>query len=964
MAALRFYLLGTPRVEVEGTPLDVDTRKATALAIYLALTGQPHRRERLAAFFWPEADEARAGAALRRTLSVLNKALGGRLSVDRETVALAQEPSVWVDAVEFERRVKACSGHGHPAAGVCSACLPLLSEAVGLYEGEFMAGFSLRDSPAFDDWQFFQSETLKRELAEAHDKLERCYEEAGDFESAITQARRWLALDNIHEPAHRRLMMLYARTGQRAAALRQYQECARLLEAELGVGPLDETVRLFEAIKANALEPAGRPKDLHGPAEVSERAAPLSATLPLIGRAAELESLQSQYDSLSSDGCLWSLEGEAGVGKTRLAEAFCARVRDLGGTVLAARCYEGEHNLAYGPFVDALRAALALPTARQRIERLEARWLSEAARLLPEAGELRPGLPAVTSLDSPGAQSRFFEGIAQVLLALSNGRPALIFLDDLQWLDAASFELFSFLARRLRGHRLGLLVTWRSEGLTADARLQALLAEGQRASLARRLTLGRLDLAAVRELVRATQPEEFDRAKVERLYRETEGLPLFLSEYLSGSGAMDAGGDWPLPAGARDLLRARLSSVDETGRQLLSAAAVIGRSFDFETLQAVSGRGEEETIAALESLLAHHFVREVDETPIYDFSHDKLRTLIYDDTSLARRHLLHRRTAEALAARARLPGAQAALAGQVALHYRLSGRNAEAAHFHEVAGNHARRLYANAEALAHYEAALALGHPEASRLCEALGDLRTLSGDYAAALTYYERAAAYGQPADLAGLEHKLGGVYERRGDGELAERHFAAALAAAGDEGPAGLRARVLADWSLTAHHRGQMSRAQVLAGQALALAEAAGDQPALAQAHNILGILASSGGDLAGAQIHLQRSLALAEALGDVPAQSAALNNLALAHSANDRIAEAIAFTERALALSAALGDRHREAALHNNLADLLHADGQGEAAMSHLKQAVGLFAEIGLEPGDPAARWQPAIWKMTEW
>jgi predicted ATPase/DNA-binding SARP family transcriptional activator len=982
MPRLTFHLLGAPRIELDGSPIEVDTRKAIALAVYLAVSAEPHSRERLAALFWPDADEARASAALRRTLSVLNKALDGEgLRIERETVNL-ETGAAWVDVAEFHRRLADCRSHGHPPHDPCPRCLQPLSEAAALYHDDFLAGFTLRDSPAFDDWQFFQSEGLRRELADALERLVKCHSAASDVDAAITHARRWLALDPMHEPAHRQLMSLYACAGQRAAALRQYQECVRILDEELGVPPLEETTRLYEAIKEQKSMGAREHGSMEEPSPTSPH--PLTPTsphthtpsLPLIGRSAEVAALHNQYDSLGADGVLIVIEGEAGIGKTRLAEAFIERAQAQGATALSARCYEGERNLAYGPFLEALQSALRQPATAARLETLEPHWLSEAARLLPELADLRNDLPPTSPLDSPGAQSRFFESLTQILLALGNSLPAVVFLDDLHWMDEASLDLFAYLARRLRGHRLCLLGTWRDEQVPVGHRLRQVLAEAQRAGLAHLLSLSRLSQSEVAELIQLTMKSVPDHQLVERLYHETEGLPLFLVEYLATLSRGKPEAEWPLPEGVRGLLHSRLAmidpakgGVDDAGRQLLGAAAVIGRSFDFDTLQVASGRSDEETVAGLESLIARGLVHEVgggDGALTYDFGHDKLRALVYDETSLARRRLLHRRVAEALTSRARAQTPPGPLAGQVALHYRLGGRNAEAAHYYKLAGDHARKLYANAEALSHYRSALALGHPDTTALHEAIGDLHTLAGEYGVALTSYQTAAALGSLESLAELEHKLGNVYERRGDGELAERHFEAALAAFGADGSQGGRARVLADWSLTAHHRGQTGRALDLAGRALTLAEAGGDQRALAQAHNILGILASSQEDLPTAQLHLERSLALAETLGDTGAQAAALNNLALAFGANDQVATAITLTERALKLCASQGDRHREAALHNNLADLLHTAGQTEAAMDHLKRAVALFAEIGVEASVAAdtSKWQPEIWKLTEW
>jgi len=297
--------------------------------------------------------------------------------------------------------------------------------------------------------------------------------------------------------------------------------------------------------------------------------------------------------------------------------------------------------------------------------------------------------------------------------------------------------------------------------------------------------------------------------------------------------------------------------------------------------------------------------------------------------------------------------------------------------YYTLAGERARILYANAEALAHFRLALALGYRDTVTLHEAIGDLHTLMGEYPAALNSYETAAALcdhvlegidtrsASSAEalyerLSHIEHKLGNLYVRRGEWELAESHLEAALAVLGEAGPAGERAKIYADWSLAAHHRGQIEEASKLAHQALDLTETVHDTHALSQAHNILGILASSRGDANGARHHLERSLVLAESLNDPSIRAAALNNLALACAANGEVESAISFAEAALALCAAQKDRHREAAMHNNLADILYAAGRAEEAMSRLKQAVSIYAEIGVEAGNV----QPEIWKLAEW
>jgi DNA-binding SARP family transcriptional activator len=246
LPTLTIHLFGAPRAEIDGHPLVTDTRKAIALLAYLAATRQPQTRDALATLLWPDLNQSKARAALRRTLSVLNAA--GPLPwlhIEREQVALVCDDTVVCDIHRFERCVAACQpGEKTP----CAPCHSLLEEAAGLYHDDFLAGFTLRDSAAFDDWQFFQSEGYRHTLARVLETLVHCATDAHDWPAAIAHARRRLTLDPLHEPAHRQLMLLYAWDNQRAAALRQYQECARILDAELGVPPLEETTALYTAV--------------------------------------------------------------------------------------------------------------------------------------------------------------------------------------------------------------------------------------------------------------------------------------------------------------------------------------------------------------------------------------------------------------------------------------------------------------------------------------------------------------------------------------------------------------------------------------------------------------------------------------------------------------------------------------------------------------------------------------------
>jgi DNA-binding SARP family transcriptional activator len=964
MSKLQVALLGSPRIEVGGAPLRVDTRKAVALLAYLACSGRRHGRDQLAALLWPDADDAHARAALRRTLSALNHALGegAQVAGDRSGLEL-DAPDVELDVRAFRALVAACDAHGHGPERSCAACAEPLERAVALHRGEFMAGFVLRDAPDFEDWQLAEAATLRREQAAALQRLVDAQAVRGHWQAALAAGERWLALDPLHEPAHRQLMRLYSWSGQRGAAMRQYRACVRVLEEELGVPPLEETTELYQAViegrleqPAVAAEPAGGSAAPDGLPPQPDGPPPV----PLVGRQPQWDSLLVAWSGVerTGKGRLVVLTGEAGIGKTKLTEDFVAHLRQAGARALVCRCYEGER-VAYGPLADGLRAAIAGDPRRSWAVGLEPHWLAEAARLLPELSPLMQGA-TVESADGPGAQGRFLEGLCRALVAAVRGRRAgLLVLDDVQWADDATLDAIGYLARRLERVNVLVVAAWRSEQVPRGHRLRGLVAEAQRAGRMTSLTLGRLDRPAVAELVRAVAP---GRAEVAgELYERTEGLPLLVVTYLAAPDGDD--GELPaLPSGARELLEARLEHVSAPAWQVLTTAAVIGRSFDVDTVREASGRSDDEAIGAIEELVRLGLIQEVaGPATSYDFGHEQLRLLVYEQAGLARRRLLHRRVAQALTGRVR-GDSTPAQAASISHHFQLAGQDAEAAEWFARAGERAASLYANHVAVGHYQAALALGHPEAARLQLALGDLHTLLGSYGDALAAYEAAAAHCEPDGLATVEHRLGSLHHRRGDFQAAEAHLEAALAALhnGDgDGASAERARLMADRALVAHRLGRAAQAVELAAEALDLAEAAGEEAALAQCHNLVGMLAGAAGDQARAQKHLELSLEHAGRLPDPGARVAALNNLALVHRAAGRLDPAIELTTMALELCTAQGDRHRQAALHNNLADLLHAAGRGEEAMAHLKQAVAIFAEVG-EPDTL----QPAIWQLVEW
>ena len=333
MVRLKLSLFGTLRLENDGQALTIGRRKVIALLAYLAVTGQPQNRDHLLALLWPEFDTPSARNNLRRDLSYLRKLLGGGfLQSDHNQVSLMSSEQFWLDAAAFKEHLAAYKAHHHDQDELCPDCQLALQRAVDLAPAEFMAGFSLVDAPDFNDWLFFCRQEFKTLLAEALQALDQFHAHSGNYERAIALARRWLDLDTYHEPAHQRLMQLYAWSGQQAAALRQYEECRRLLAEEFDMQPSPESKRLLTAIRTQSLAPpapAGEAKadSLASanipPPEEDPAAAPASNlphyTTSFFGRQQELTDIA---DRITDPGCrLLTILAPGGMGKSRLAIA-------------------------------------------------------------------------------------------------------------------------------------------------------------------------------------------------------------------------------------------------------------------------------------------------------------------------------------------------------------------------------------------------------------------------------------------------------------------------------------------------------------------------------------------------------------------------------------------------------------------------------------------------------------------
>ena len=265
MTRLSLSMLGTWQVTLDGEPLTTfESDKVRALLAYLAVESNwPQRRETLAALLWPERPERNARQNLSQALYNLRHVIGDQhvsppfLNITHHTIQFNDDSDRWLDVTTFTDLLASCEQHQHDLLEACDACRERMQEAVDLYQGEFLAGFSLSDSVTFDEWLFLKREHLGRQVLEALNHLVNAFEGRGPVDAALPYAWRQVELDPWNEKGQQQLIRLLAQSGRRSEALSQYEKCRQLLWDELGVEPAAETQTLYEAVRSEQLDAAG-----------------------------------------------------------------------------------------------------------------------------------------------------------------------------------------------------------------------------------------------------------------------------------------------------------------------------------------------------------------------------------------------------------------------------------------------------------------------------------------------------------------------------------------------------------------------------------------------------------------------------------------------------------------------------------------------------------------------------------
>lgn len=753
---LAITLLGDFSIRIDHAPVtEVSTSRLQSLLAYLLLhKDAPQSRAHLAFLFWPDTSEAQARTNLRNLLHHLRQALpnaGAYIDAGGLSLRWRTGLPLTLDVDAFQSALDAAHQLAHTGGAARRAAL---EHAVTLYKGDLLPS-------CYDDWLIPLREELLQTFLTALEQLVALQEEQRDYPAAIFSAGRLLRADPLHEATYRRLIRLHALNGDRAGALRVYHTCSTVLQRELGVEPGAATREAYEhVLGAQTPPPASLPAT--------------SVYLPLVGREREwAQMLQAWRGVVAGDGPhVVSLCGEAGIGKTRLAEDLLQWAARQGITTAGARCYAAEGQLAYAPVTAWLRSH-PLPS-------LPDIWLVELARLLPEVLEQQPRLQRPAAFSEAWQRQQLFEALARAVLGV--GQPLLLVLDDVQWCDSDTLEWLHFLLRFDGSARLAVVLTYRPEEVATVHPLLSLLESLRLDGQVTELDIPPLDEAATRTLASHVAGADISAETAQLLYRETEGNPLFVVESVhAGLPSRDtATGDGRLPPKVHSVLAARLAQLSPPARELAGLAATIGREFSVALLAQAGGRDDDTLVRELDELWRRRIVRERGAAA-YDFSHDKLREVAYGSLSTARRRLLHRLVAQALQA---LHAADPdTVSRQAAAHYELAGLPGDAVPCYLSAAAAARRVFSNQDAIGLLRRGLAL-LPQtgaagrsilSASLWEALADVLELTAQHEPALQAYTNGQAC-VPGDdrvwLARLQRKEGIALRE-------QRRYADALAA-----------------------------------------------------------------------------------------------------------------------------------------------------------------------------------------
>jgi DNA-binding SARP family transcriptional activator len=723
VASVVLTLLGPPSVTFAdgGTIVPQPGAKVLALLTYLVLEPGAHSREELAGLFWGESPEPEARASLRQALKHLRDSVGEIVHSDRAVVELTQP--IDCEVADFRRLA------GQEPQRALATDIP-----------RFLAGFSVRHAPQFDEWVSATRRELLQQYEQALSTLAREAMGQWRWRETVELAERWLKCNPLSDEAARLAVEARYLSGDRGTALARFSEYRALLARETGCEPSRTLLNLVRRVESDVTPPNARPVT----DEWYARAPSFESSL--IARDEEWATLVKAWKAMNrGTGRVVLIEGEAGVGKSRLAEEFARWIVAQGGSVLRGHGYDVRAGIPYEPVVEILRDALGAPG----LAGTAPEWLTEVTRLVPELKQRFPALsePATPSNSMEGW--RLFEGVAQLMLALAAERPLMVSLDDLQWCDSDSCSLLRFLARRTEQAPvlwLGTVSVGELERDAPAARLCRVLRAKAQATVVPLGPLTEEELwRMIREMGHLSTPTGARRF-ANRIFGVTAGNPFYAIELLktmfaqgllaldeeSGewtalSGAVAGGREFPVSQTVHEVIAQRTDRLPEQLNQLLITVAVAGAGCRTDVLSHVHGISRLHAAAVGDALVDRRLI--VEEGGVYRCAHPVIAQVVREGLTASRRREVHRTLALALERSVGLQDAPET-AREIARHADRGGEPALAYRFALMASAGAVERYAFAEALSWLDLASsnARASPEADAVNRLTADVLEAAG--------------------------------------------------------------------------------------------------------------------------------------------------------------------------------------------------------------------------------------------
>jgi DNA-binding SARP family transcriptional activator len=911
-------------------------------------------RSILAVLIAPDFSETQARHALSQALWRVRRNLPGLLESDSGQVGVASQVEVWVDAIEFqglaERYLRDPS---QPAAELAG-----LRQAVNLYRGDFLEGF-------YDEWALIERERLRDLYLRVLERLVVAYKAAMQYQQALITAQRLVHADPLNENAHREVMRLFHYLGCPAEALRQYEICQEILQREFGLTPEAETSQIAHAIsQRSGIDAFPYLPEPQGVQVGSLPGVRRDAPLPLVGRSAERACLVDWLrQNQPAGGRLVLLEGEAGVGKTRLLQEVARDMEWYGSQVVWGKTMPHTRSRPLEPLVSALEAGLTLLRVEQLQHLVEPVWLQTLQHLLPGLTQNLARLVPLADLEGQQAKIRLFEGLFQLLAAWVQINPLVIILEDVHLAAGDSIEVLAELAPRLVNKNVFLVLSYRSEELAGLPEIWAKLDAIQPEAIRGRLALAGLDTPAVQELIQAslgagvTSP-----AFQEVLSRETHGNPLFLLELLRG--LYDEGvlrrnnvGAWitpydsvmgevdlPLPPAVEQVIVRRLEQLPADLRSLLEGLSVLGGEFDFERITCLGLADAPVLVTWLQALCRRKLL--VESTQAYHFSHDKIRQVVYESLGEAQRTVLHARLAAALekinpdqVETLAYHATRAQSAGKAAVYHWRSAENARRANAYTTALvylNHALAMATQAGLPVEEQFQMLKMHLE---VVEVLGDMQLWQNDLDA------MACLAGSDAPRWAITRQKQIEYLvqtcRYVEAEAAARH---ALSLAEDQGDRPSQAAALASLGSILDLVGRRQSATECLQNAVHLYQQLADRRGEVGARGSLANVLAKSEQRAAARVEFETILVLYEAIGHQPGCADTLAVLGVLSDFDGNFEAAIDYSSRALEICHSIGYRLGEAYASHELGSALLKLGQIGKSLDVLQKTLEISLAIG--------------------